>query len=611
MSNRPFNDYKSPVKKLVKFFQGSRDKWKARSSEKQKRIDFLETKVKDLRNSRDHWKQKAKQLEKLSLNDATTQKLSNVQSENNSSTSSNLLPVDEVVDKYYGLDDIEILPHSNGSISLIPKGLLPWESANGHKYILLIQELAIKMVLQAHTSLRGAMKCFELFAQFFPVQVPTWVTIQNWLLRFGLYELQQKLPHRTDRVWIIDCTINVGPKKCFLIAGVTEAHLLKHGFNLLHDDVQVLTMFVISQLNGEIVCQYLEELSQKIGIPKQIVSDHGNDIKKGIELFCASHRKPIYTYDITHKTALLLKGILEPCHTWQSFLNQCGLTLQRVNQTNLSFLAPPNNRKARYMNLEVLISWAQNVLDYQAKGDFSLINPAHGIDKQVLSQLQTAGYGLIASNLTELLDNIYPDKSALSQELSRTLGPNIPKPIENIIFQYSDLGHRAFLDKFSWVSRFENTIDDYSQLIQVIGLAKSCVKKEGLEHQSHQDFKQLIETSQITSEVALELATQVGDFLKDEGESFADKPVIYKLQTGLSTSDVIESIFGKFKTFIKEFADLGKLVLTIPAFLGDITPQNIKQAFESVRQQDVNDWIDESVGQSDLSKRRKAFAKTE
>jgi hypothetical protein len=52
MSNKSFNNYKSPLRKLVKFFQESRDKWKARSSEKQKRIDFLETKVKDLRNSR-------------------------------------------------------------------------------------------------------------------------------------------------------------------------------------------------------------------------------------------------------------------------------------------------------------------------------------------------------------------------------------------------------------------------------------------------------------------------------------------------------------------------------------------------------------------------------
>lgn len=598
MNNKTFNDYKSPVRKLVKFFQESRDKWKARSNEKQKRIEFLETKVKDLRNSREHWKQKAKELSKA-------------QSQNNLPTSSNLVAIDEMVDKYYGLDDIEILPHSNGSISLIPKCLLPWESADGHKYTLLIQELAIKMMLQAHTSLRGAMKCFELFAQFFPIQVPNWVTIQNWLLRFGLYELQQKWLYRTDRILIIDCTINIGSKKCFLVAGVTEAHLSKHGFNLRHDDVQVYMLKVVSQLNGEMVCQYLEQLSQQIGIPKQIVSDHGSDIKKGIELFCASHRKPIYTYDITHKTALLLKGILEPCHTWQSFLNQCGLTSQRVNQTNLSFLTPPNNRKARYMNLEQLINWAQNVQNYQAKGDFGLINPVHCIDKLVLLQLQTAGYALIANNLTKLIDNVYPNKSALSEELFRTLGQNIPKPIENIIFKYADLGHRAFLDKFGWLGHFKNAIDDYNQLMQVIGVAKNCVKKEGLQRQSHQEFKQLIGASQITSEVALELVTQLGDFLKDEGESFADIPVSYKLQTGLSTSDVIESIFGKFKTFIKELADIGKLVLTIPAFLGDISPQNIKQALESVHQQDVNDWIEQSIGKSDLSKRKKAFAKME
>jgi len=111
------------------------------------------------------------------------------------------------------------------------------------------------------------------------------------------------LPYRTDRVWIIDCTINIGSKKSFLVAGVSEAHLLKHGFNLLHDDVQILKMEVVSQLNGEIIYQYLEELSQKIGIPKQMISDHGLDIKKGIELFCAYQSKPIYTYDITHKTA--------------------------------------------------------------------------------------------------------------------------------------------------------------------------------------------------------------------------------------------------------------------------------------------------------------------
>lgn len=79
---------------------------------------------------------------------------------NNSSISSSksLWPIDEVVDKYYGIEDIEILSHASVHVSLMPSGLLPWENAYRHKYLLLIQELGIKMVLEAHTSWRGAMK---------------------------------------------------------------------------------------------------------------------------------------------------------------------------------------------------------------------------------------------------------------------------------------------------------------------------------------------------------------------------------------------------------------------------------------------------------------------
>jgi len=53
------------------------------------------------------------------------------------------------------------------------------------------------------------------------------------------------------------------------------------------------------------------------------------------------------------------------------------------------------------------------------------------------------------------------------------------------------------------------------------------------------------------------------------------------------------------------------LALIIPAFLGKMTPNKIKDALESVPQADVEDWLKESIGQSTLSKRRKAFPKME
>jgi hypothetical protein len=56
--------YKTPLKKLSVFFESSRDKWKKRSSDKQKYIDELEVKVRDLTKSRNNWKEKYKIIKK-------------------------------------------------------------------------------------------------------------------------------------------------------------------------------------------------------------------------------------------------------------------------------------------------------------------------------------------------------------------------------------------------------------------------------------------------------------------------------------------------------------------------------------------------------------------
>ena len=64
MSLKENNQYKSSPKKLAVYFEASRDKWRERSSEKQKRIDYLETKLRDVENSRNKWKNCAKSLQK-------------------------------------------------------------------------------------------------------------------------------------------------------------------------------------------------------------------------------------------------------------------------------------------------------------------------------------------------------------------------------------------------------------------------------------------------------------------------------------------------------------------------------------------------------------------
>jgi hypothetical protein len=70
----------------------------------------------------------------------------------------------------------------------------------------------------------------------------------------------------------------------------------------------------------------------------------------------------------------------------------------------------------------------------------------------------------------------------------------------------------------------------------------------------------------------------------------------------LSTSDIIESIFGKYKLFVQnnKLQGIGKLILTIPAFTANISLPTIKEAFETVRSIDVKKWLDDNLGPSIL-----------
>jgi hypothetical protein len=60
-------EFKSSSSRLARFFLNSRDSWKERALEKQKKLRALEIKVRDLSASRDYWKNRAKIAEEKLL----------------------------------------------------------------------------------------------------------------------------------------------------------------------------------------------------------------------------------------------------------------------------------------------------------------------------------------------------------------------------------------------------------------------------------------------------------------------------------------------------------------------------------------------------------------
>jgi hypothetical protein len=73
---------------------------------------------------------------------------------------------------------------------------------------------SIQLVTGALTSLRGATKCLDIFSDTFTTTIPSHTAVQNWILQYGLSELERPIPQREDWIYILDHTIEFGSCAC-------------------------------------------------------------------------------------------------------------------------------------------------------------------------------------------------------------------------------------------------------------------------------------------------------------------------------------------------------------------------------------------------------------
>lgn len=254
-----------------------------------------------------------------------------------------------------------------------------------------MMELFITLVLSAAVSLRGASRVVELVGTLCELSeaAPAWYTGRLWLLRVGYYKLTRPKEQAGDWVWIIDHTIQLGVQKCLVILGVRLSALPPPGTCLRHEHVEPIALYPVQTSTGEVVYQQLTQAIAHTGVPREILSDGGSDLQAGIAQFQQGHPETRAIYDIKHKTALVLKHELAEDVQWKAFLQQAAQTKQQVQQTPLAFLAPPTQRrKARYMNVDILMRWGTKVLAYLAQ-------PRQSGEGRVTAAQLTAAYGWV------------------------------------------------------------------------------------------------------------------------------------------------------------------------------------------------------------------------
>lgn len=520
-STQTGKEYKSPVRKLARFFEQSRDGWKAKSRTAKAKLKRITRRVSLLEQRQQDEQGRLHELEsELAQSKAREQALQ---------------------------AEVERLRKQlmESSHALVPVVSFS-QTLSHHQYSLGHMFLFLILVLSASIRLRAASRALQIFLSFFdlPWSSPSYHTGRLWLLRLGYYKLTRAKVKADDWVWIVDHTIQLGAEKCLVIVGIRLSALPPSGQCLSHSAVEPLALLPVQHSNSTVVCEQLESVVAQTGVPREIIADHGSDLKLGIEKFCEAHPQTSSIYDIKHKTAAVLKRELQSDLCWQAFTQQVARTQRLVQQTNLAALAPPNLRsKARDLNLAVLIHWGQRLLT-------------------LLEQTPSAAEVLFDPLQVEV--------------------------------------------KFGWLRQFREPLAAWTELLQLISTTESFVRHEGLYADAQFKLSEpsvLAVQPLVHSARAQYVCAELLDFVS--AEQAKAKPHERLLGSSEVIESVLGKL--KVLEQDQARSGFTGLLLGLCALVSTTTLDVIERAMGSVSTDTVLAWCKEHLGRSLQAKRRAAF----
>lgn len=477
----------------------------------------------------------------------------------------------------------------------------------GYHYSSVLILLAVSGVVESGGSFRGVAQGLSRLSRWLRWGSPSYSSIRHWVLRVGLYALQRPRASRTDWLTVVDMTLELGPHKCLVMLGIAQSawqQLVETEAGALsYEMMECLGLVVLSHGGGETIYQSLETLTQAVGVPRQVVSDHGSDLSKGIRLYQEAHPEVQVTYDVTHHCARLLKAELATDDTYQAFAQRCARTRQQLQQTSVSFLMPPVQRaKARYFNVDALLEWATQVMAYAHRQDFSLIDPTWGFDEVTYQQLNPLLDPDSLAALEGLKGRVFPHRDACWQAVTAV----VPAPDVTRLWPYiatvADRGRRTFEAKLGWLSTYQTALLPYQQMLTLTRTVQRLLKHHGLTHDSQDQFIQETQGQALVPR-ALAFRERILTYLEQETAGLAAQTC------WLGSSDILESLFGTYKQFsIKSpLKHLSHLLLILPLLTVQLTVETIQTALNTISWDDVQTWYQDTFGPSPLAKRRAAF----
>jgi hypothetical protein len=363
-----------------------------------------------------------------------------------------------------------------------------------------------------------------------------------WMLKLGYYNLTKKQTIADDWIYIIDHSIQMGKEKLLLIVGI-RAKDLPQDRALRYEDTEIIELQPVKKSTGEIVHEQIKEATKKTGKPRAIVSDMGSDIKLGIEKFKEESSDTVHVYDLKHKIALLIKGILESSNEWSEFKLFANFVVKKLQNTAIAGYRPPKQKeKARYMNIEDLVRW----------GDKILIK----------------------------YENLQKSQKKTDDEIK----------LEGIIKN---------------IEQLEKSIKAWSEMVVVFELIERFMNIHGLQQDSYEKFYQLhgYKLLSLKTAEAKGLATQILSFIKEQQKVCNQNERL--LHSSQLIESLFGKL--KFLEKEQSKSSFTNLILSVGAMISKTTTTGIKKALETVNIGMINKWSKEKVGTTIQSQRKELY----
>ena len=359
-------------------------------------------------------------------------------------------------------------------------------------------------------------------------------TVQNYLLRIGLDQMDNAVDVHLDRVWIVDHMIAAGSLKCFVVLGISVEVFAKLERPLEHHDVDVLALIPTELSNGPVVKDQLRQLASRHGVPLAILNDCGSDLKKGVELFQQAHPETISLYDIVHLASRLIWKRLGKEDRFGQYRQACYRCANKLRQHPLAHLKPPRPKtKARYMNLAPEIRWGRRalwLLDRVRSGDLT--------DRQ-----------------KKRLDR---------QDVESQLG---------------------------WLEEYREELEVWTQLSEIVKASCSVVRRCGYSEKTVAELKTTLGVGVTTA--AQELIAEITSVVEQQCIRCRGYPSQLP-----GSSEVIESLIGKGKRLLGTSQNNNSLtgqILSIAASTVKLSAERLCDSLRRCRLFHVQTWLKENI----------------